>query len=102
MLSSISKLVATPRLSLSLIKQQYLSSSSKGDSTSKSTGDTKEKGKDIHKPDIDASHQSGSKNQKQRTEWENKEQGFTNDTETRQERKVPNEKDNVKTKSSKK
>jgi hypothetical protein len=105
MLSSFSKFIYSPRLSLSLIKQQwsFASSSSKGDSTSPSTGDTHQDGKkDIHKPTIDASHQSGTKSKEDRTEWVKKEQGFTNDIETRQERKPQNEKKDVKTKTSNK
>lgn len=96
MLSSFSKFIYYPRLPLSLIKQQCSfasTSSSKGDSTSPSTGDTYEGGKkDIHKPTVDASHQSGTKSQQDRSTWENKEQGFTSDTQTRQERIPQDEK----------
>jgi hypothetical protein len=100
MFSSFSKFISRPRLSLSLIKQQYLFAST---SSSRSTGDTYENDKkDIHKPKIDASHQSGTKSEQERTIWENKEQGFSSDVQTRQERIPPDEKKNMKTKTSNK
>ena len=108
MLSSFSKLISNPRLSLSFLKQQYSfastsSSSSKGDSSSPSTGDTRQNGKKgEHQPTIDASHQSGTKSEKERIQWENKEQGFSSDTQTRQERIPQDQKKNVKTKTSNK
>jgi hypothetical protein len=107
MFSSFSKLISYPRLPLSFLKQQCsfasTSSSSKSDSTSKSTGDTYEQGKkDIHDPKIDASHQSGTKTKQERMQWEKKEQGFSSDIETRQERIPEDEKKNIKSKASKK
>ncbi|CAF1127687.1 unnamed protein product [Rotaria sordida] len=103
MLSSLSKFVTYPRLSLSLVKQQYLFASSKADSTSPKTGDTRESGtKDIHKPTIDASHQSGKKSKQERIAWEKEEQGVSSDIQTRQIRIPPDEKRDVKTKTSKK
>lgn len=104
MLPSFAKFVSRSPLSLSLIHQQRLfASSSKSDSTSRSTGDTREKGKkNIHDPKIDASHQSGSKSKEERAAWMKKEQGLSSDVETRQERIPPNEKKDTKTKGSKK
>jgi len=102
MFSSFSKFISQPRLSLSLIKQQYLFAST---SSSRSTGDTYENDKkDIHKPKIDASHQSGTKSEQERTIWENKEhmQGFSSDAQIRQERIPRDEKKNMKTKTSNK
>jgi hypothetical protein len=102
MLSSVSKTICYSRLSLSLIKQQCsFASSSKGDSSSRSTNNTSQNNKkDIHTPKIDASHQSGTKSQQERTVWQNKEQGLASDTQTRQERIPQGEKKNPKTKTS--
>jgi hypothetical protein len=98
MLSSFSKLISNPRLSLFFLKQQYSFAS-----TSSSKGDTRQNGKkDEHQPTIDASHQSGTKSEKERIEWENKEQGFSSDTKIRQERIPQDQKKNVKTKTSNK
>jgi hypothetical protein len=95
MLSSFSKFIYHPRLPLSLLKQQYSFEST----SSSSKGDTNQHGKkNIHEPTIDASHQSGTKSQQERTIWEKKEQGFSSDTETRQERIPEDEKKNKKTK----
>jgi hypothetical protein len=95
MLSSFSKFIHYPRLSLSVIKQQHLfASSSKGDSTSPSTGDTHENGKkDIHNPTIDSSHQFGTRNEKERAELEKEEQGLFSTTQTRHERQTPEQKE---------
>jgi hypothetical protein len=99
MLSSFSKFIYHPRLSLVLVQQQR----SLASKSSSSTGDTYEKGKkDMHSPKLDASQQSGPKTQQERSEWEKKEQGFGSDVETRQERKPQNEKKDTKTKPSKK
>ncbi len=80
MLSYFSKFIYHP----SLIQQQrlFLSSSSAGNKYKKDKHDLK----------IDASHQSGTKSQQERIEWQKKEQGFTSDIETRQERIPENEK----------
>ncbi|UJR11405.1 hypothetical protein I4U23_015585 [Adineta vaga] len=93
MFSSFSKIIFQSQLSRSLIKQQSPFASSKTNSSSRSTS----------KPIADPSDKAGPHTQKERSEWEKKEQGFTSDTETRQERIPPNEKKtNNKIKSSKK
>ncbi|CAF0985928.1 unnamed protein product [Rotaria sp. Silwood1] len=103
MLSSFSRFITYPRLSLSLVKQQHLFASSKADSTSPKTGDTHQFGKkDIYKPTIDASHQSGTKSKQERVAWEKKEQGVSPDIQTRQERKTADQKQDIKAKKSKK
>ena len=102
MLSSFSKFISRPRLSLMIIQQQQQRSLA-SKTTSPATGDTHDKGKkNIHDPEIDASQQAGPTTQQERTTWEKKEQGLTPDTETRQERKSPNEKTETKSKPSKK
>ena len=95
MLSSVSKLIFRSPLPSVTIKPPQLVAwlSSKTDSTSPSTGDTHESGKDIHDPTIDASHQSGTMTEQQRVAWEKKDQGVTSHTQTRQERVPPEEKD---------
>lgn len=76
MLSSLAKFIPRPGFSLSLIQQQYLfaSSSSKRAPTSSSTGDTPGKGTDdVHDPQMDTSHQTGSMTQQERDAWMKKE-----------------------------
>ncbi|CAF0991742.1 unnamed protein product [Adineta ricciae] len=87
MLPSASRLIFQSQLSRSLLIQTRLFVSNK----SKSSNTIK-----------DASEQAGPHNQKERSEWEKKEQGLTSDTETRQERIRPDEKKNNKTKTPKK
>ena len=101
MLSSLAKLISRPRFSLSLIQQQHLFASSKGDSTSPSTGDTHERGtKDIHDPKIDASHQPGPITQEERDAWTEKEhEGLSPNGKIRSDRGSQKE---TKTKGSKK
>lgn len=99
MLSAFSRFATCSRLSLCLIKQQCVFASSKTDSTSPKTGDTHESGtKDIYKPGIDSSQQTGTKTQEERIELEKEEQGVTPDIQTRQERKSPDQKRDLKNK----
>lgn len=81
MLSSLARLITRTRLSLSLIQQQCLLTST---STSNTHENTNKNDLDLH---IDTSTTPGPITLEERTAWMKKEQGFSFDIQTGQERK---------------
>lgn len=93
MLSSLIKTRHIRNLPWSIIKQQYLYASK---SSSAFTGNTCEDGnKNIHKPQIDASQQSGTKIKEERMTLQKAEQGLSADIQTRIIRKPQNEQERI-------